>query len=79
MHHIISDGWSIGVFGRNLRISIRVFQTGNSPHCPQLPIQFGDYAVWSREQLKKNEQRQTEYWKNQLQTSPALLELPTDR
>ena len=78
MHHIISDGWSIGVFWKEFTQLYQSFSQGKIAELPQLPIQFGDYALWSREQLEKDQLRQTEYWKNQLRDAPALLELPTD-
>ncbi|HSK73831.1 MAG TPA: condensation domain-containing protein, partial [Pyrinomonadaceae bacterium] len=79
MHHIISDGWSVGVFWKEFASFYKSFSEGKTPELPKLPIQFGDYAAWSREQLERDLERQTEYWKNQLQAAPALLELPTDR
>ncbi len=79
MHHIISDGWSLGVFWKELAHLYQSFSNGETPALPELPIQFGDYAAWSRERLEKDEARQTEYWKNQLQGAPSLLELPADR
>ena len=79
MHHIISDGWSMGVFWKEFTHLYQRFSQGRSFELPELPIQFGDYAVWSREQSEKSEELQSAYWKNQLQTAPALLELPADR
>jgi hypothetical protein len=66
MHHIISDGWSIGVFWKEFSSFYKSFSEGNEPQLPELPIQFGDYAAWSRERLEKDFARQTEYWKNRL-------------
>lgn len=79
MHHIISDGWSIGVFWKEFTQLYQSFSQNETPQLPELPIQFGDYAIWSREQLKQEEPRQIAYWKNRLQSAPVLLELPTDR
>jgi len=79
IHHIISDGWSVGVFWKEFANYYQSFSQGNAPEPSQLQIQFGDFAVWSRQQLENDLVRQTEYWKNQLQGAPALLELPTDR
>lgn len=78
MHHIISDGWSIGVFWKEFSSLYRSFSQGEMPELPKLPIQFADYAAWSREQLERDETRQKEFWKQQLKGAPALLELPTD-
>ena len=80
MHHIISDGWSIGVFIRELSHLYGAFVAGKEPTLPILPIQYADFAVWQREWLQgKVLAAQLEYWKQQLADAPPLLELPTDR
>ena len=79
MHHIISDGWSIGLFWKEFKHLYRNLSEGQTPELPKLPIQFGDYTFWSREQLQKDLARQTGYWKHQLAGAPTLLEMPTDR
>ncbi|REJ55751.1 MAG: amino acid adenylation domain-containing protein [Microcystis aeruginosa DA14] len=80
MHHIISDGWSIGVFVRELSHLYRAFVAGKEPTLPTLPIQYADFAVWQRQWLQgKVLAAQLEYWKRQLAAAPPLLELPTDR
>jgi amino acid adenylation domain-containing protein len=80
MHHIISDGWSIGVFIRELSHLYGAFVAGKEPTLPILPIQYADFAVWQREWLQgKVLGTQLEYWKQQLADAPPLLELPTDR
>jgi amino acid adenylation domain-containing protein len=80
MHHIISDGWSIGVFVRELSHLYRAFAMGEAPTLPDLPIQYADFAVWQRQWLQgKVLAAQLEYWKRQLADAPPLLELPTDR
>ncbi len=80
MHHTISDGWSIGVFVRELSHLYGAFVAGKEPTLPTLPIQYADFAVWQREWLQgKVLGTQLEYWKRQLADAPPLLELPTDR
>ena len=80
MHHIISDGWSIGVFIRELSHLYGAFVAGEEPTLPTLPIQYADFAVWQRQWLQgKVLAAQLEYWKRQLADAPPLLELPTDR
>jgi amino acid adenylation domain-containing protein len=79
MHHIISDGWSVGLFWKEFSACYQSFAEGKTPELPNLPTRFGDFTAWSREQLKKDLVRQTEFWKNQLHDAPALLEMPTDR
>ncbi|MCA2709463.1 MAG: amino acid adenylation domain-containing protein [Microcystis sp. M015S2] len=80
MHHIISDGWSIGVFIRELSHLYGAFVAGKEPTLPTLPIQYADFAVWQRQWLQgKVLATQLEYWKQQLAGAPTLLTLPTDR
>jgi hypothetical protein len=79
-HHIISDGWSIGLLVRELGTLYEAFSAGRPDPLPALPIQYADYAVWQRQWLRGEVlQAQLGYWKTALQGAPALLELPTDR
>ena len=79
MHHIISDGWSMGVFFRELSALYEAFATRKPSPLPELPIQYADYAVWQSDWLKGEIlQGQLSYWKQQLRDLP-VLELPTDR
>ena len=80
MHHIVSDGWSMGIFSRELSVLYRALVTGESSALPELPIQYADFAVWQREWLQGEVlERQLSYWKKQLAGAPVRLELPTDR
>ena len=80
MHHIVSDGWSMGVFHRELSVLYQAFLHGQPSPLPELPIQYADFAVWQREWLKGDElERQLSYWKKQLAGIPAVLNVPTDR
>ncbi len=79
MHHIVSDGWSMGVFTQELGTLYTAFRGGDADPLPPLPIQYADYAAWQRrwvdgEVLK----RQADYWRETLAGAPELLELPTD-
>ena len=79
-HHIVSDGWSIGVLTRELSTLYRAFQQGQGNPLPPLAIQYPDYAVWQRAWLSGERlQRQIGYWREALAGAPVLLELPTDR
>ncbi|HEX2201844.1 MAG TPA: non-ribosomal peptide synthase/polyketide synthase [Longimicrobium sp.] len=79
MHHIVSDGWSLGVLFRELAALYAAFVAGDESPLPELPVQYADYAVWQREQLRGEAlERQTAYWKARLAGAPSLLELPTD-
>jgi amino acid adenylation domain-containing protein len=79
-HHIISDGWSIGVLVRELNALYRAFLHGQADPLPALAIQYPDYAFWQRQRLTgERQQRYAEYWKRTLAQAPSLLSLPTDR
>ncbi|WP_039318243.1 non-ribosomal peptide synthetase, partial [Pectobacterium brasiliense] len=79
-HHIISDGWSLGIFVREFSALYRAALSGHPAHLPPLPIQYADYAAWQRDWLKEDTlAEQRNFWHKQLQGAPALLELPTDR
>jgi amino acid adenylation domain-containing protein len=80
MHHIVSDGWSMGVFFRELSALYAAYREGAESPLPDLAVQYADYAVWQREQLAGEVlDRQLSYWKERLAGAPELLELPTDR
>jgi amino acid adenylation domain-containing protein len=80
MHHIVSDGWSMGVFIRELAALYEAYTQGNNSPLEELPIQYADYAVWQREQLRGERlEQELDYWREQLRGAPAVLELPTDR
>ncbi|MBP1599408.1 MAG: Glutamate-1-semialdehyde aminotransferase, partial [Acidobacteria bacterium] len=79
MHHIVTDGWSLGVFYRELAILYQAFLKGEASPLPPLPIQYADFAIWQRQWLKGEVlEREIGYWKEQLD-GLAVLELPTDR
>jgi amino acid adenylation domain-containing protein len=80
MHHIVSDGWSMGVFLRELRTLYTAFSAGETSPLPELPIQYADFAIWQREWLKGDVlEQQLDYWRAQLAGAPPLLSLPSDR
>ncbi|RKH74771.1 non-ribosomal peptide synthase/polyketide synthase [Corallococcus aberystwythensis] len=80
MHHIVSDGWSMGVLVRELVSLYESRSSGRTPRVQALPIQYADHAVWQRGWLRDDVlEAQLGYWKQQLSGAPALLELPTDR
>ena len=79
MHHIVSDGWSLGVFTNELSTLYGAFVRGEADPLPELEIQYADYAVWQRKWIEGEIlQQQGAYWKNALAGAPALLELPAD-
>ncbi|HEY1937405.1 MAG TPA: amino acid adenylation domain-containing protein [Candidatus Angelobacter sp.] len=79
MHHIVSDGWSLGVLLNELSLLYRAFVLGESDPLPELSVQYPDYAVWQRDRMQGEVLReQGEYWKATLAGAPTLLELPVD-
>ncbi len=79
LHHIASDGWSMGAMVRELAALYEAFARGEESPLPELPVQYADYAVWQRERLAGGEMdRQLAYWRERLRDLPAL-ELPADR
>ncbi|MCP4273059.1 MAG: amino acid adenylation domain-containing protein, partial [Gammaproteobacteria bacterium] len=79
MHHIISDGWSIGVLMSDLSQLYSAYVKNQQPRLSELPIQYTDYASWQRNWLKDEIlEQQLSYWVGKLSGAPELLELPTD-
>jgi amino acid adenylation domain-containing protein len=79
MHHVVTDGWTTDILSRELASLYGAFREGRPSPLPELPVQYADYAVWQREQLRGPAlERQLEWWKERLAGAPALLELPTD-
>ncbi|WP_138506146.1 non-ribosomal peptide synthetase, partial [Nostoc sp. PA-18-2419] len=80
MHHIVFDGWSVGVFLQELAALYNTHSQGQSLSLTPLPIQYADFAIWQRNWLQGDVlQTQLDYWQQQLASAPALLSLPTDR
>ncbi|AUI90618.1 hypothetical protein BVV10_11235 [Xanthomonas oryzae pv. oryzae] len=80
MHHIVSDGWSMGLLVNELSTLYAAFAQGQPDPLPPLPIQYADYTLWQRRWLQGPVlQRQLDFWREHLHGAPALLELPTDR
>jgi amino acid adenylation domain-containing protein/non-ribosomal peptide synthase protein (TIGR01720 family) len=80
MHHIVGDGWSMGVLLREVTECYRAARGARSARLPDLPVQYPDFAVWQREWLSGERlDGEIAYWRDQLAGAPTLLELPTDR
>jgi amino acid adenylation domain-containing protein len=80
MHHIVSDGWSMGVITHEVASLYQAFTTGQPSPLPELAVQYADFAHWQREWLQGEVlEGQLAYWKSQLGYQLRLLELPTDR
>jgi hypothetical protein len=81
MHHIISDGWSLGLFIEEVTALYEAYQSGKSSPLAELPVQYGDFAQWQNELLQPGSEvleSQIAYWKEQLRDAQDL-KLPIDR
>ncbi|NVJ19490.1 non-ribosomal peptide synthetase, partial [Myxococcus sp. AM010] len=80
LHHIVSDGWSLGVLVREMGALYSAFHEGRPPELPALPVQYADYAVWQRQWLSGAPlDAQLAWWRQQLSDAPPFLDLPTDK
>ena len=80
-HHIVTDRQSLFILTREMWSLYQAFHQGRPPPLPELPMQYGDYAVWQQQSLDAQAlQHRLEYWREWLAPDePNLLELPTDR
>ncbi|WP_161975672.1 non-ribosomal peptide synthetase [Tengunoibacter tsumagoiensis] len=79
MHHIISDGWSVGILKQEIIELYSAYVSHQPSPLPELAIQYADFALWQRAWLQgKVLEEQLAYWKKQLQDVPTILELPSD-
>lgn len=80
VHHIIADGWSRGIFVRELAQLYEVYSRGRENRIPPLPLQYADYVAWQRQWLSSAElSNQLAYWCTHLRGLSPQLNLPTDR
>jgi amino acid adenylation domain-containing protein len=79
MHHIVADGWSVGVLCRDLAAAYRAARAGQAPDWAALPVQYADYAVWHRAFLSGERlERLRGFWRDRLSGASTALALPTD-
>lgn len=79
MHHIISDGWSMGVLIGELSRLYAAHATGATAALDPLPVQYLDYAHWQQDQMGPAQaERHLAYWRERLADAPPLLDLPGD-
>jgi amino acid adenylation domain-containing protein len=80
MHHAISDGWSMGVFVRELGALYEAFTEARPSPLPELPIQYADFTWWQRRTLSEERiEELLRYWRPRLSGPLPVLQLPTDR
>lgn len=78
LHHIVCDGWSMGVLIREMAELYEAFSCKRPAQVPELPIQYTDFAYWQRQRLQgETLERQLAYWQRQLSDLP-VLDFPTD-
>jgi amino acid adenylation domain-containing protein len=79
MHHIVTDGWSLGILVREISAHYAALLQGRAPALPELPVQYADHAARQREWLSGEVlERHVGYWRDRLAGAPPVLELPTD-
>jgi amino acid adenylation domain-containing protein len=79
LHHIVSDGWSLGILFRELGALYGAYREGREPALPALAVQYADYAAWQREHLAGEAlERPLAWWTERLAGAPPLLALPAD-
>jgi amino acid adenylation domain-containing protein len=80
VHHIVVDGWSLGVLLRELSSLYNDFAAGRPSTLPAVPLQYADYTLWNREWMEgERMERQVAYWHERLEGCPTVLDLPVDR
>jgi len=79
-HHITSDGWSLGVFFKELEQLYHSFVRGVTPELPPLNVQYGDFAAWQQQQTQSDAfESDVRFWKEKLAGAPVSVDLPTDK
>lgn len=79
LHHIVADGWSMGILVNEISVLYQAFSKGENSQLDDLPIQYGDFAVWQKErQVGADFVQSLDYWKKRLAGSDNLSDLPTD-
>jgi amino acid adenylation domain-containing protein len=80
MHHVVSDGWSLGVLVREVTALYPAFSAGQPSPLPELPVQYADFAAWQRAWLSGEVlEAELAFWRERLAGAPPVLDLPIDR
>ena len=79
MHHIVSDGWSMGVLVNEIGALYPAFLAGQPSPLPELPVQYPDFALWQRRRLSgAHLEAELDWWRSRLAGMSPVLELPAD-
>ena len=79
MHHVVADGWSLGILARELAALYRAAVAGEAAELPPPEVEYADFAAWQRRRLPAVVERDLAYWQGQLGEEPSALALPFDR
>ena len=79
LHHLVSDGWSLGLFERELVALYGAFARGRPSPLPEPPIQYADFAAWQHRNVGETLAAELDWWERRLAGRPPALALPTDR
>ncbi|UVS82799.1 amino acid adenylation domain-containing protein (plasmid) [Burkholderia glumae] len=80
LHHIVSDGWSLGVLTTEVSVAYEAYCRNACPQLAELPVQYADYSEWQQHSLDDSRlTRQLDFWEAQLRDAPTLLPLPLER
>lgn len=80
VHHIIADGWSMGLLLQETAQVYSALAGGTAPQLPPLPVQYADYATWQQQRLRGPAlELHLAYWRQALADAPALSTVPSDR
>jgi amino acid adenylation domain-containing protein len=78
-HHIISDGWSVGIFIRELSEVYQAFYRKEDIELQKPEIQYADYSAWQQKIIRSEKIKKQEiFWKEKLSGAPELIQLPLD-
>jgi natural product biosynthesis luciferase-like monooxygenase protein len=79
IHHIVSDGWSMGILINEFTVLYDAFSKNNPSPLPELVIQYADFSIWQRETLQGGKlEEEITFWKENLAGSPRISSFPTD-
>ncbi|HTG36439.1 MAG TPA: non-ribosomal peptide synthase/polyketide synthase [Thermoanaerobaculia bacterium] len=79
VHHIVSDGWSMGILVREIGALYEAFSAGRPSPLPELPFQYADFAAWQREWLQGEVlEAQIDFWRQRLAGAPPVTNFPLD-